>query len=702
MKKLMTAVLMGMLAAQPAVSAAETTTLAEVVVRSKQDEATKPPVEGTKIYSGKKTEVIDLNAAPAVVNSNFRQVLQKTPGLLLSEESTPLFSVGYRGLDPHRAQFTQVLKDGVPIHADLFGYPEAYYVPPTQVVDHIDFVKGGASLLYGPQPGGALNFVTKDPYAGSPLHIETENSWGSHDLYSHYTSLSGTQDKLGYYGYIHHRQGQGFRDHNSQLDVVYGGAKAVYDQDAQTRWTLTFDAYEETHGEPGGLTRAQFDVDPTVTTKLADRFELKRYSITGGLEKELSEVSQLDAKVYGIYYERLSWRQRGGGFGTVATGATASTNDIESQEFYTAGTDIRYRRDYDALGHEGHTLTAGVLYHHTDSPRIDKRGLTADAEDGPIRKDADRGIDYVSFFVENLFRFGRLSVTPAVRLENIWQDIQENVNLDKTTVPLSSEDDYELEPLAGVGVNYDVTDTIDVYGNFSQGYRPKIFTQAVPNGTNQVVNADLQDGRSWQTDLGVRGGVPGTGLRWDASWFFLSFDDQIGSATINGQSSVQNVGDAEHTGVELFAEQDLVRLWDHLQGTTYSDSFGRLGIFAGAMFLDAEFVGGPNTGKTPQYAPDYITKTGVEYRHKDLLKVRLGGTFVDDHFADDNNTTQRIVPSYKVWDLMAEAKLWGPHVSVFGGINNIFDQDYFARVRADGIDPADGRNYYAGVRVIWG
>ncbi|MBI3020500.1 MAG: TonB-dependent receptor plug domain-containing protein [Candidatus Omnitrophica bacterium] len=145
--------------------------LQEVVVTAKEESATQaflPDVTDTRIHAGKKTTVIDLKAQPTIVNNNYRQVLAKTPGLLLSEETTPLFSVGYRGLEPHRAQFTQVLKDGVPIHADMFGYPEAYYVPPLQSIDHIEFLHGGASLMYGPQPGGALNFITKAPMSCSP------------------------------------------------------------------------------------------------------------------------------------------------------------------------------------------------------------------------------------------------------------------------------------------------------------------------------------------------------------------------------------------------------------------------------------------------------------------------------------------------------------------------------------------------------
>jgi outer membrane receptor protein involved in Fe transport len=103
----------------------------------------------------------------------------------------------------------------------------------------------------------------------------------------------------------------------------------------------------------------------------------------------------------------------------------------------------------------------------------------------------------------------------------------------------------------------------------------------------------------------------------------------------------------------------------------------------------------------PQYAPDTLMKGGIEYEYKDKVKAQLSGTFADDHFGDDGNTDQRIIPSYKVWDLTAEVKVYKDTVSIFGGINNLFDEHYFARVTATGIDPADGRNYYGGVKVLW-
>src|SRR6476469_3767471 len=47
-----------------------------------------PVVQGTRINSGKKNSVIDLDEFPRIVNNNYRQALARTPGLLLSEETT--------------------------------------------------------------------------------------------------------------------------------------------------------------------------------------------------------------------------------------------------------------------------------------------------------------------------------------------------------------------------------------------------------------------------------------------------------------------------------------------------------------------------------------------------------------------------------------------------------------------------------------
>jgi Fe(3+) dicitrate transport protein len=356
------------------------------------------------------------------------------------------------------------------------------------------------------------------------------------------------------------------------------------------------------------------------------------------------------------------------------------------------------------------------MFYHTDSPRTDKLGSAPNATDGALMRDTDREIFYAPVFVENRFDFGRFSITPGLRLENLWQSVEENVNVAKTGAgtPLGDESEYEFVPLVGLGLEYELKPEIVAYGNVSQSYRPKIFTQAVPTGGGAIANDDLEEGKSWQYEIGLRGN-PAPYFNWDVSAFLMDFDDQIG--TVGGV--VQNVGRAIHKGVEGAFEVDLVGFYDSLRQTDYVSQLGSLSLYANAMLLDAEIVDGvptapvppavtPGTteGNTPQYAADYIIRTGLIYRWRDRVKVALLGTFVDDHWANDNNgrfvaanpASSGFVPSYTVWDLTMEAKVHR-NVTLLAGINNLFDEDYYARIRNDGIDPAYGRNFYAGLSL---
>ncbi len=671
----------------------------EVVVKAPREAAQNPflpDVQGTKIYAGKKTSQVNLDVElPEISNNNFRQALAKVPGLTLSEETTPLFSVGYRGLAPHRAQFIQVLKDGVPIHADMFGYPESYYVPPLQTVERLEFIKGGAALMFGPQPGGALNFVTRQPAVDTPARLVSENIFGSDDFFSTYEALSGSTGPLGYLAYFHERQGDGFRNDNSDFEVISSGIKATLNQTGDSRLTLAYDEYHEEHGEPGGLTRAQFDRDPDVNTREFDRFRLERYYGNIKYEKEFSEETRFDFLVYGGHYRRYSKRQNGGGFGTAPAGRT---NSIEEQDFYNLGFEPRLRHTYELFGEE-HTLTLGTHTFMSHSPREDQTGATPAADTGTLTRHTNRDTWYFSVFLENLFRWGRLSVTPGVRLEHIWQRIQDEVD---TAQRLDDKRHFDFAPLFGLGIAYDLIRGIQAYANISQSYRPKVFTEAVPTGANQLIAGDLEEARGEQYDFGLRG-TPLPFISWDIDFFLLRFKNQI--ATIN--NVVTNAGRSVHNGMEFFTDVDLVGAYDYWKHTHYENAVGSVAPFVTLTLLDARFTSGPTDDRRPQYAPQYNLRFGTVYKWRDRVKISLISTFVDDHFGNDNNTAQQAIPSYKVWDLTAELNLlqdaYGKFdLGIFGGINNLFDEQYYARVRSDGIDPAYGRNIYGGVKIRLG
>lgn len=715
-------------------SEAETIRLEEQQVVGEREELPRflPDVKGTEIFSGKKTTVIETEEPPQIVNDNYRQVLSRVPGLNLSEDATPLVSIGYRGLDPHRTQYTLVLKDGIPIAADMFGYPENYYLPPIDSLENIEFIHGGAALIYGPQPGGALNYITKKPDPTRQFSLYSNQTFGSDNYYSTYTATSGTIDRFGYYVYYYQKQGDGFRQANSDFAIYSGSMKLTYEFNDSNRLLVAFDGYNDTHGEPGGLRLESYpgevlppppnsvfyEVDRDATSRFLDQFVLQRYIGWGIFESDLTPDTLWRTAMWGGRYARSSYRQNttGDPFGTRPTGLASDTNTIELARFNSYGFDSRVRHDW-MLWDELQTLTGGIEFYYDDAPRTDELGASPTARRGMKETESFRETVYGAIFAENRFVWGDFQLIPAVRLENYSLSVIETVNVDKQRrgEPLADDSDFDFQPLFGIGGVYTIEPTIETYVNISSAYRPQLFTQAVPAIPGLVVAGNLAPSISYQYEVGFRGN-PEPWVFWDTSVFYLDFEDQIGTVQLpgTGLSEVRNVGSARHYGWEIAAQVGSVSFFDYLRDTSLATRYGDLSLFGSLMLLDAKFTsdnppecaqepGLPQClhGKTPAYAPDYILRVGAEYVYPEIFKASLLTTSVANQFANDNNTPRFYIPQYTVSDLTFEANVWGQTAALYAGINNLFDVDYYARIRSDGIVPAYGRNYYGGFKVYF-
>jgi Fe(3+) dicitrate transport protein len=659
-----------------------------------------PDVSGAEINSGKKTTVADLEAIPEISSNNYRQAFTQIPGLLTSEVSNESFaSFSYRGLgDPHESFNMNLLRNGIPIAADMYGYPANYYQPPLDSVESIQFVRGGASLMYGPQVGGALNFITRKPNPEAPASVYSKQVFGSKGFFSTYNELSGAVDNVSYLGFFHRRQSDGFRDDNSDYGVNNGNMMFAIESSPAAKWTLEFDAYDADHGEAGGLTLesgaglASYNENRFQSSVLFDRLRVERYSGTIGLEYEVDRDTTVIARAFGWYYDRFSRRQNPGtanAFGGIYNG---TTNTIADQEFTTLGLDARVAHRW-KMGGEEQNLAAGFLLYDVNSPFTQQQGLTPWADSGALQRDIDRTTKTAALFAENRFNFGRLKIVPGARIEMLNLGIDENI----PTTPelgLRREDDYSTVFLPGIGAAYDLGGDTEAYANATTGYKPRTYADVVPLNSGDTISSDLEPARSTMYETGVRG-TPLSWMRFDSSVFLAKFTDQFGRVG----SNIQNVGNSETYGLDLMTEFATTRLYDSIIGSKLANSIGDINIFWNAQFLNAEFTGGPVDGKTPQYAPDYVMRTGVRYDFDRRFKFAFLGTFVADHYADDANTANRYIPSYRVWDLTAEAEVLPSRLSLVAGVNNIFDENYYARIRSNGIDPALPRNVYGGVVV---
>ncbi|HEU4608601.1 MAG TPA: TonB-dependent receptor plug domain-containing protein, partial [Chitinophagaceae bacterium] len=101
------------------------------------------------IYAGKKNEVIitdSLDANKAI--NNTRQILGRIPGLNIVETESSGFTangIATRGLNPTQSIEMNTRQNGYNISADIYGYNEAYYVPPMEAVSRIEMLRGAAS-----------------------------------------------------------------------------------------------------------------------------------------------------------------------------------------------------------------------------------------------------------------------------------------------------------------------------------------------------------------------------------------------------------------------------------------------------------------------------------------------------------------------------------------------------------------------------
>lgn len=703
--------------AQPQPSLAQGESLIErVVVRGPQMDRVLPDAMGARIYAGKKTTNVNLDELPPLATGQLREAFALIPGLLVSEVSNRSWSsINYRGLgEPHESWNTLVLKDGIPVSPDPYNYPAAYYAPPLDAVARIEFVRGGASLLYGPQPGGTVNYVVRRaPMDGAGLSASaTLGADAFSNLYAGGFAGDGAHSVQGYVSRI---EGDGPRRTNS--DFLTRGAY-LNARHMSGAWTFGagFDLYEGRFGEPGGLSLARYVADAEDASTPFDRVAIDR--VVGFLTAAYEEGSWLvEGRLHATYYDRASRRQAGGAFGALTPAANVSV--VQSQKFRNVTLDLRARHDFEAFG-GSHTTTFGTTLFASDSPVTVDKGVSSTDWDGLAGAVArtERESQVAAFFGEVALDFGRWTVTPGLRAEHLTQEVSEILELGVGSSvggapgaplgPLEQRSNREWIVLPGLGLSYDLADTHEAYANVTRGFKPLLFNDGLTFQSGVNAAAVFESGYAWSYEAGVRGAF-GDVLSYDVSAFFIRLENQIGflagplpaappfGAVGAGGARRQNVGTMENQGVDLAAELSLTAL------AGGQDAAADVLLFANASLLDAEFTDGPASGFTPQYAPELMLRSGLIARFDGVAEIAFTGSYLSEHNGSDNGAAEFRIPAYAVFDLTGEWSVTD-NLSLFGAVNNVFDRAYFARVRpggGQGIDPGAGRTVSGGLRVTF-
>ena len=651
-----------------------------------------PALQDGKIFAGKKTSLVDLTEQPVFVEPNLRQMFSRVPGLLVSDQKIPsIYNVNYRGLgDPHESEFIAFFQNNVPLAADPFGYPTMYYMPAAQRVERIEFVRGGGGLLYGPQIGPVLNVVTRRPDAEAAPSFRTDQATGSDGLYSTYNEVLWSHKDVGVMASFDHRSADGPR-RNEDYEVNSGYFGISYEGFDGIRLGFDVDLYQSDSGEAGRLTSQEFAADRDLVKTPFNAVDIDQVITTFTYEQQISDAATLDARLWYLGMDRLS--RRSAEFTDPAL--EPATTAIDEQQFNNYGLDLRT-----ALAWGGnHVLTAGATGYLSDSPRTrhvsdDIRSSRQNPAD--LAFEQDRAVNYTALFVENLFSLGRLSVVPSMRYERINYDLEDVVtsaSLNRSPIDL---DRTSNETLFGLGLMYQAGERSELYANVSESYRPQRFDDLI-NPASELAGSNGPDvSRGVNYEIGYRS-QPIDALVFDISLFRIDFEDKIEQIQVNIADVERiNSGDSRHQGLEFSIEYDV------LSGNERS-----LTLFANGSLLDAEITNSVTAsleGNEPAFAPDHMVRAGLIYNDTQW-KASLTATLVGDQYWQDSNLPrgsgagliEAKIPSYEVLDFSLEyhpTSRW----TVYGGVNNLLDEDYYSRVRSDGIEPALERTVYAGVR----
>ncbi len=671
---------------------------------------------GAVLMAGKKTEVITPAALDADLSLNVaRQVFAKVPGVSVWENdgSGVQLGIAARGLSPNRSWEFNLRQDGYDIAADAFGYPEGYYTPPMEAVERIEVVRGAASLAYGPQFGGMVNFVMKKGVADRPLAFETRQTRGAYGLFDSYNGLGGTKGRWNYYGFLHHRGAEGWRQNSAYTTTtVHGGVQ--YAMTPRMRLSLAYTRSHVEQQQPGGLTDAQFAVDPMGSSRARNWMVIPWNVAAVSMDWRPNVRTVVDAKVYGVIAEanKVGFVKPINQPDTI-NGITNhfAARQVDLDRFTNMGVELRVRRSWTAFGHEA-WLSTGIRGYGADNHRLQQAtGTTGSDVDlsttGTFAKDLGLGTRNAAFYVENLFRLtNKLSVVPGMRMEHIQSHVDGRINSDGSGAVDSGERTRTV-PLFGVGTQYQVTATAQAYANFSQAYRPVLYSDLTPSATTDVIDPDLQDASGFNLDGGYRGTL-GEALRFDVGGFFLRYNDRIGTVVQDGVNYRTNIGTSVSTGVEAYAECDLLHVVHG--GATRR----HLRVFASYAYVDARYTRWNNpaiaedptrsiANKRVEYAPENILRTGLTYRDK-CISATVQANVIDGVYTDAANTeapnaaaTVGWIPGYTIVDASLTWTV-SEHIKLTGGVNNVMDEMYATRraggYPGPGLLPGMGRNAY--------
>jgi iron complex outermembrane receptor protein len=416
--------------------------------------------------------------------------------------------------------------------------------------ERVEVLRGPFSALYGNSAGGVISVFTEDGRPGTEL--ETSADGGSLGQQRYGMKLSGDEDGVNYVADADDFRTDGLRTHSAANKGLFNG-KLRFTLDDSSQLTLVANAINVEAQDPMGLTRSQFDSDPSQAGTGAVAFDTRK---TVNQEqfgviytRAVGDEDSLTALAYGGHRAITQYQSI-----PVATELppTSPGGVIDLAIGYWGG-DFHWtdRRELAGMKLE---VTGGASYDMLDEARRGYRnfvGSTLGIE-GALRRDETDDVFDVDEYVQ-----AQLEPDPQWLLE---------AGVRNSHVPVTSTDHYIPHvPQGGGAVTYDATTPVagitfradpkvNLYASYGEGFQTPTLDQLAyrsTNGSLPGLNLALKPSRSENEEVGFKARLDDT-IEANLAGFHIDTSDEIATiASSFGRAVYQNVGRTTRDGAEL-------------------------------------------------------------------------------------------------------------------------------------------------------
>ena len=610
-----------------------------------------------------------------------RDALNRVPGVFTPElkgtgSLNSTLNVSVHGLPARLTPSTNILLDGIPVSNAPYGQPELSLSPLNLgYLDHIDIMKNGGSVRYGPNNvGGTINFVTRaipKDFAAS-IGLQTQGwqegnnqgtlSNGTTNLFVGGTTKQDVGLALMYSG----TRGENYREHSDEnIDDVL--VKYNYNLSEQLELSGRLHYYQADSEIPGGLSIAEFDDNPYQSNRDFDAFNGDRKEAVVNLKYTPNSYQEFEI----ISYYTQSFREF-----TLANGATDTFTklDVLPRDYAVFAIEPRFSQRYSA-GSSFNEITLGYRYTNEDSEEKRLRRTITDtdrndpfATDPLLHRNTESTTDAHAAYIDNRTEFGNWVITPGVRFEHI--EISRTNKKQGTDFNHRNTVEYN-EILPSLNLLYLISDQLNTFFTFNSAFSPVHFLDI-----SDTLDFDkLKAERSKNYDLGLRYQQL-QGLTAEASVFLIDFDNVIEYNST--EKYHENAGEQKFTGLELATSYDFSGLNQTLSGIT---------SFITYTYTEATQQSGDNKGnEVPFTSPhQYSLGLGYEQSQWDLRITMLGRSSQYSDSANSKEESEDLaktdyagrLPAYTTTNANLNYQLNSQ--ARFGlGIKNLFNEKYFS------------------------